>query len=129
ASDVAANVPAIIRRSSVSRVHISIYDCSTSCTVDAEVLKLRILDPCDRPIYYEDYFETYVAPAEHRIVKVPNVPGQYYIEWGDLDGPAMMTGVITLPTGFVGGERLQLLIDQTLQTVTFDVADQTLEQV
>lgn len=69
---------------------------------------------------------------------IDNIRLVYVEADGDLDvflgGVAATTAVIqaagaTYPTGFAGGETLDLLIDGVAVDVTFDVADQTLADV
>lgn len=126
---LAQNVPVFIRKNSVGRVQIEVTD-SNGCGVDAASLVLQVLDGCDRPIYEEDYFQQLYPPMQHRIVKVAGADGTYYIDWGDqLFAAALQASGGVYPTGFVGGERLRLQIDNEVQTVTFQVTDQTLSDV
>lgn len=128
-SPVAQNVPAFIRKNSIGRVQIEVTD-ENGCPTDAASLVLTVLDGADNPIYQEDYFQPVYAPNQHRIVKVPGVDGTYYIEWGDRAYPATQLGVNGVyPTGFVGGERLTLQIDNEVGTVVFQASDQTLADV
>jgi len=102
------------------------------------------------PAYYQTIVET---PSPIR-VQTPGVPGASFV---DLDVVANLIGIeflqarteggpfvlcidagaaeltsdaITIPTGFVGGETMDVTIDQNpLVTVTFQAGDQTLAQV
>jgi hypothetical protein len=121
--------PTIIRRNTVGRVSIEVTDCDGN-PADVTELRLRIVDEGDCPVYEEDFFQTYIAPFYHRIVKIAGVTGQYYIDFGDKFWQAQITGVGgTYPTGFLGGETVLLQIDNQVQTVTFQSSDQSLIQV
>ena len=126
---LAQNVPVFIRRNAVGRVQIEVLD-GNGCPVDAASLVLQVLDGCDRPIYHEDFFETFYPPAQHRIIKAAGTTGTYFIDWGDQLFPATLQGVGGVyPTGFVGGEKLRLQIDNEVANIVFQVTDQTLTDV
>lgn len=126
---LAQNTPVFIRKNAVGRVQVEVLDTG-GCPIDAASLVLQVLDGCDRPIYEEDFFQVLYPPAQHRIIKVAGVEGTYYIDWGDQLFQATLQAVGgTYPTGFVGGERLRLQIDNEVQTVVFQATDQTLADV
>ena len=123
------NIPTILRKNSKGRVHIEVLD-ENGCPADAAGLVLTVLDGADQSIYQEDFFAPVWPPNTHRIVKPTGTTGTYYIEWGDIAFPAQAIGVGgTYPTGFVGGERLRIQIDNEVQNVVFQATDQTLADV
>lgn len=126
---LAQNIPVFIRKNAVGRVQVEVLD-ENGCPVDAASLVLSVLDGSDNPVYQEDFFQPFYPPAQHRIVKVAGTTGTYYIDWGDQTYPATLQAVGGVyPTGFVGGEKLRLQIDNEVQTVTFQATDQTLLDV
>jgi hypothetical protein len=125
------NIPLIIRRGNVGRIAIALKNAACE-PVDAATLRLAVsADGCDSPEYEEDFFEALFPPLQHRIVKVPNTVGRYYIDWGDTATVAAVVGQGgAYPTGFVGGEVLGLQIDNTFAgNVVFQAADQSLAEV
>lgn len=122
------SAPFVIRVGSRARVMIQVLDCDGNL-VDASSLTLTVLrGTCE--LYSEDFFQTYILPRQHRIIKVPGEFGKYYIDWGDISFVAVVTAVGGVyPTGFVGGEQLSLYLDGTNHLVTFLAGDQTLNDV
>lgn len=126
---ISQNVPVVIRKSTVGRVQIALLD-DNGCSVDAATLSLSVIDGSDQAVYSEDFFQPVYPPNQHRIVKVPGETGVYYIDWGDRLFPATLQAVGgTYPTGFSGGERLHLQIDNEVAFVVFQATDQTLTDV
>jgi hypothetical protein len=125
----AVAVPSVIRRGSTSRIFVTINGCDGNAQ-DATALTLTVLDECDRAVFHEDFFQALIAPFFHRIIKTPSEVGSYYIDWGDAYFQAIiMASGGTYPTGFVGGETLQLNIDGLINRIAFQSGDQTLDQV
>ena len=124
---VVLNQPTIIRLGSRGRVFIQVVDCD-GAPADATSLTLDVL--CGESVLFcEDFFQPYIFPKEHRIIKVQGKTGLYYIDWGDIQyTPVVVGGPGVFPTGFVGGEVLTITLDIAYQVV-FGVGDQTVEQV
>lgn len=122
------NAATTIRLGQRARVYIQVVDCDGQ-PADATTLSLQVIrGGC--PIFEEDYFQPYMAPKVHRIVKTPGKSGSYYIDWGDMDYPAVVVGVgAVFPTGFLGGEKLSVIVDGLSYEVTFQAGDQTLAAV
>jgi len=124
----AVATPGVVRRCSTNRIFITVLDCNGDA-VDASSLSLDVLWG-DCKIFHEDFFQALIPPFFHRIIKTPNQVGSYYIEWGDYSAQAYINasgGVY--PTNFVGGETLQIRVDDLVQRIVFQSGDQTLDQV
>lgn len=128
-ASVINNTPTVVRKNSVGRVQIEILDAN-GCPVDASHLVLTVLNGADAAIFQEDYFKTFYPPNAHRVVKPSGTVGSYFIDWGEEAYYATIDGISgTYPTGFTGGERLHLQIDNSVGTITFAASDQTLLDV
>ena len=127
-SPVVLNAASMGRTRSRFRVHIQLLDCDGGA-VDPETLELEVQNGgC--AVYCEDYFQEFIYPKVHRIVKVPGKAGAFYIDWGDACFPAVVNGVGgVFPTGFLGGETLTFMVDNKTFPVTFANTDQSVEDV
>lgn len=129
AAPLMQNIPVIIRRNTTGRVQVELVD-EHGCPVDASELELIVLYDGESIQYRENFFTVFVAPTVHRIIKPSGTTGRYYIEWGDIFLPATINATTgTYPTGFTGGETLQIQIDEFARVITFQAGDQTITDV